>query len=1330
MQPLFGKSSVFAKELQSYTLKAKTQIAPEAKATEMEHFPDQMHIDRIRTALWRGREHGNAAVMVGAGFSLNAKSKFASGGSFPTWSQLSERLVTELYPPTAFDAKDRARALAQAGATGGALRIAQEYEAAFGRDALESFLQREIQDDSVEPSELHRLLLSLPWSDILTTNYDTLLERATHDVVDHKYDVVRSIRDIPSAVQPRIVKLHGSFPSVRPFIFTEEDFRTYPHKFAPFVNLAQQSIMENIFCLIGYSGDDPNFLYWTGWVRDNLGASAPMIYLCGLLNLTTARRNMLRDRNVIPIDLSALFSSPSNSVRNPHAVALEWLLQNLAAGEPPSPLNWPRSNRVKARTSKHGLPEFPSRGPKIVDDAPTWQHGEKEFLERIPGLLGSLKQARSTYPGWLIAPFQIRDAMWRELADVTLPRVLNLASKIGLPQRLELFSQLNWQLELCLVLLWPQIADIFLDALGKVNPFPDVLELPEAGLQPGGSDGLTLHWPALEMAWVELALAVLRYFRESQDVVLFLEWSERLEKLVPRFPTLLSAIRYQECLLALDRIDHSKVRSILNEWKADDDDPVWLLRKAAVHGELRESAKVKEMSERALVEIRRKISPGSDDIAMFSREGWAMSLVRASWWLGDEPQPDFRGRWERLTAYQCNPEVEIDLLKARLTGPKPTAKPKISTSVQFDPGRRSINQRLGGDNLLSLLLPAMQAVRLSEVAGHFGLCGRVALSKNLLIAAAQWLEGDWPTLATSLVLRLAGKDEIDRFFSRHRLAAMPDGDVDELHKQVSEAISFRFAAIETPRMAENREQINTDSHALSVGMELLSRLMVRFSGPALDSEITRITTFYRALSIRNNLGLASELQSMIERWCQAASRDLMSKHLFSLMSLPMPGVDSFDVALADHWPEPASSLRGCHIDSDRSKSNDDWESCIKWLLTNAKKDCRTVRSRAILRLARLLDINLLTEEERLCFADALWAYRASSGLPRDTGLLDYSFLQLPEPTSGDAHDSFRRYYLGLDLPYMSKQAAEPDGTTKGRVSVSLGRCSWFQEIIGSTRSKWPAQRARNIGIDWTTNESKVLFDKIVTWWRAEGKQLAQNASPIIRNELDGRMFNIVTVVRIVIGPRCTCGDTLEGEVRSFLYEIEKFGFHIEDALASLPTSLPALKTDLVNRIRRGLVSLDRDEAQSAITAVYEWLHRDDLADGNSPPPDLVREIGNVISSRRLPAIEYALDVATRLVINMNDWIDETVVDSLCVGLHYLLEETHYRSLPQDNSVTLPYEEIPDYRRKAARLAAQLMHAGLSNDPVLQQWCDVAERDPLPEVRRAICPQASADCDEE
>jgi SIR2-like protein len=262
------------------------------------------------------------------------------------------KLVERLYAQP-----QRARAMQRTQSTSGLLRLAEEFEAEFGRHDLDKLLLAAIPDDDYEPGPLHELLLSLPWADVFTTNYDTLLEKARRAVIDRHYQVVLCSEDIPSSKHPRIIKLHGSFPSVRPFVITEEDFRRYPRRCAAMVNLAQQSIVENIFCLIGFSGDDPNFLQWTGWVRDNLGNSVRQIYLVGLLTLTSAQRNLLIRRQVTPIDLSPLFREtdwPDQSVR--YQRALEWFLLSLEAARPPNVLIWPRRGHFSRTAPSPRLP--------------------------------------------------------------------------------------------------------------------------------------------------------------------------------------------------------------------------------------------------------------------------------------------------------------------------------------------------------------------------------------------------------------------------------------------------------------------------------------------------------------------------------------------------------------------------------------------------------------------------------------------------------------------------------------------------------------------------------------------------------------------------------------------------------------------------------------------------------------------------------------------------------------------------------------------------------------------------------------------------------------
>lgn len=330
-------------------------------------------IDKIARDLWCGREFGRAAAFIGAGFSLNAVPAGSSGQRFPTWREISTRLVDSLYPPRGSVTRDRQNALDQAKSISGSLRLAQEFEAGFCRSDLDALLLDAIPDEAFSPGHLHRLLLSLNWADVLTTNYDTLLERAAPRTIERRYNIVRVQSEISRAMKPRIVKLHGCFPSTTPFIITEEDFRTYPRVFAPFVNMAQQIMMENTIVLLGFSGDDPNFLFWSGWVRDNLGAGAPNIYLCGILDLTAARRRMLEQRRVIPLDLAPLF--PPNKWPDPaerHAAATEWFLLALEGLRPPDVLDWPHFSKPPGTPATRDLPDRPVATIKMTAAEPPY----------------------------------------------------------------------------------------------------------------------------------------------------------------------------------------------------------------------------------------------------------------------------------------------------------------------------------------------------------------------------------------------------------------------------------------------------------------------------------------------------------------------------------------------------------------------------------------------------------------------------------------------------------------------------------------------------------------------------------------------------------------------------------------------------------------------------------------------------------------------------------------------------------------------------------------------------------------------------------------------
>lgn len=270
------------------------------------------YIKEIAMRLKEPRKFGEASVMIGAGFSKNAKSKGMDNILPPNWNELAERMYCELYPkPEEVDgfileSWEKQRTIKTSGKN--VTKLADEYIVNFDRTKLNRLIEDAIADDLFLPGELHKKLLRLSWGDVFTTNYDTLLERASTLVFREKnYKLVYSQNDLPGSIKPRIIKLHGSFPQVKPYIISDEDYRTYPVKYSAMVNTVQQAMLETRLCLIGFSGDDPNFQSWLGWLRDNMGENCPKIYLIGIYDdLSTSEKKLLENKQITVIDISVL----------------------------------------------------------------------------------------------------------------------------------------------------------------------------------------------------------------------------------------------------------------------------------------------------------------------------------------------------------------------------------------------------------------------------------------------------------------------------------------------------------------------------------------------------------------------------------------------------------------------------------------------------------------------------------------------------------------------------------------------------------------------------------------------------------------------------------------------------------------------------------------------------------------------------------------------------------------------------------------------------------------------------------------------------------------
>jgi hypothetical protein len=106
------------------------------------------------------------------------------------------------------------------------------------------------------------------------------IELLKTSIDDEKINIVKQSSELEIQKNRNIIKLHGSLPEKnekhfgfdgdihKRYVISKEDYENYPEKHEAFTQLMRISLLQDSFCLIGFSGIDPNFIAWINWVRD------------------------------------------------------------------------------------------------------------------------------------------------------------------------------------------------------------------------------------------------------------------------------------------------------------------------------------------------------------------------------------------------------------------------------------------------------------------------------------------------------------------------------------------------------------------------------------------------------------------------------------------------------------------------------------------------------------------------------------------------------------------------------------------------------------------------------------------------------------------------------------------------------------------------------------------------------------------------------------------------------------------------------------------------------------------------------------------------------
>ena len=1214
--------------------------------------------------------------MVGSGFSRNALSTRPDAAAPPTWRELTREIFDRLYPPSHGGGLESRTP--EASASGGFPKLAQEYEAAFGRSDLHRFLQNAVRDDDFAPGDMHRRLLRLPWCDVFTTNWDTLLERTRALVAERKYGVVRNKDEIPLAGRPRIVKLHGSFPAHFPLIFTEEDYRAYPNNFAPFVNTVQQAMMETVFCLIGFSGDDPNFLQWSGWVRDNLGDSAPNIYLAGWLGLSPHRRRMLEDRNVVPVDLALHPKAASWPEHRRHEHATDWILHTLERGRPYDATDWP-----SPRTWHYSpIPDDLQPIVQATSDEPeaeSWNTpspDSEDLLDRVKETLAVWSHNRHLYPGWLTAPAGARPLI-HQLTDQWEPLILTALPKLAPLQQLSAVRELVWRREIVL----DPISDRLTQAAEQVLQTFDC-----QARTVNGRVGTNIDWSEVREAWRSIAQVLVTVARHDFNREAF---DRRIDTLSPfrnDDPDVTQRIHHERCLWAIYSMDFPTLEGLLKDWRTEDCDPAWMLRKTSLLLETNRIEAAIELFNHALSVIRR-IPDDGHSMAGPSREGWALWLAWAleSRFYSEqvENRPDtsaFLRRWRELAPLHCDASSEMRVYANEMEDDRKNRDAPI-----FDLETRRTSAFSFSNYKYRQWVNARRAIRLSEVAGLPVSRSTFGISSDLLEKATDVLSTTEQEMSVRLILRVLSYDQdpiLGRILSRTRIAKMSIDLAERLANLCKEVMDYALS-----QTSGARTRSGCWVERLRVAMEALSRLVIRLTPDAIEAIFDKAVGYYGNDQFVRDPWLSGPVHSLLRRSWRALPENRRTGRVLDLLSAPIVGLDGF-TSSTTYYPEPGDLvIQGDLPPPDRTDDNESrWQDVVR-LLTRALRERGEARQRGSLRTARVALWNRLTREEAAQVAHALWdECQASGDLPEQTRLYDWIFLLLPEPENGIAESRFRRKWFAS-----RENPPEPDGIL-WHVGIAIHRLKKHGYSFGLS-----------------DDEISYLTSVIDQWSRSS---IPRHYFHPIAHQLRESVHQAIVGLRTIISEikiRQTTAEDLYTKARA----LNDAGIPAFSLFAGLVKALPNRFDDIVLLMKIGLASDRGDLAQNAAFGLYLWLKASNDEDLRIPsaPDDLVREIGVVIATRRREPLDEALQVAKWVFDEGKENHRDLLCQLVLHGLGYLVEELRYDREHDEHD-----DDVPSLRWRSAQLAVSISKNGFEKHPAVVRWIQTIQNDPLPEVR--------------
>lgn len=156
------------------------------------------------------------------------------------------------------------------------LEVLSAYEHGFGRVDLVDRTARLIRVHDAKPGPAHLAFARIGFADVITTNFDYLLERAYESVGKGCMPIVDETQlSTPNRYTgPRVIKMHGDINHPSRLVITEDDYDAFLQAYPLLATSVTAMFVDRTTVLVGYSLDDPDTRQLLNVIKRRLGKLA------------------------------------------------------------------------------------------------------------------------------------------------------------------------------------------------------------------------------------------------------------------------------------------------------------------------------------------------------------------------------------------------------------------------------------------------------------------------------------------------------------------------------------------------------------------------------------------------------------------------------------------------------------------------------------------------------------------------------------------------------------------------------------------------------------------------------------------------------------------------------------------------------------------------------------------------------------------------------------------------------------------------------------------------------------------------------------------------